>query len=161
MTRFWWFPFCLLLLLQACGFHLRGVTSLPAHVSDIQLVSGGLDSDQQYRLTQRLENAGARVRANENDQSVVLSVSMKTLPERNLVDSAGSGQRIVRLSRELTYSVVGEDGSRLVDNKSLVATQDIELDENNLLAGEDERRSAADILDDSLFNRLLIQLQRL
>ncbi|MCP4433380.1 MAG: hypothetical protein GY806_20580 [Gammaproteobacteria bacterium] len=151
----------LILSSSACGFHLRGLANLPEQISDIQLIGDNLDNSQQARLTQILRRAGARFHVNGDSSAVRLQVSIKTLPERLLVDSVGSGQSIVRLAKELNYSVIEANGNRLVDNKTLTSTFDLELDENNLLANAGEKQAAGTSIADNLFNRMLIQLQRL
>lgn len=147
--------------LSACGFQLRGLADLPPHLSSIELLGDRLDSDDQSRLVQLLQRAGAAISSASDDSTARLRVSVNDVPERLLVDSAGSGRRIVRLGRELSYSVIGADGNPLVDNKTLIATEDIELDENNLLANAAEKQSALETITENLFNHLLVQLQRL
>ncbi len=151
----------LIIGLQACGFHLRGFATLPEHVSRLQLVTDSLTTDQQQYLTQQLKRAGATMHYSDGANIVQLRISIKSLPERSLVDSAGSGQAIVRLSRQLNYSLIDSSGERLVDDKTLVWTLDLELDENNLLGAEGEKQSALQDIDDVLFNNLMIQLRRL
>lgn len=151
----------LIIYLSACGFQLRGFASLPEHISNLQLLSGNLTTSQQQSLVQQLQRAGATLHHGDDSQAARLRVSIESLPERNLVDSAGSGQAIVRISRQLSYSLVDSTGQRLVDNKQLVSNLDLELDENNLLGSEGEKRSALESLDKTLFSQLMMQLRRL
>lgn len=150
----------LILSLSACGFHLRGISDLPQQLSNIQLLAEDIDSNDRALLTQALQRAGVSL-VDADNSAARLRVSFKTLPERSLADSAGSGTRIARLARELTYSVIGASGNRLVDNVTLTSTQDLEINENNLLAVEAEKQVLLDNITESLLNRMLRQLQRL
>lgn len=156
-----WLGFALLLSLQACGFQLRGYSALPDHLTNLRLVADKLSTTQQRDLKSRLERAGASLRYDDEQRPAVLSIGLETLPERKLADSAGSNQTILRLSRQLSYSLTDAEGERLVDNQRLLQRQDLELDDNNLLSSEGEKQRALDNLDDALFNSLMIQLRRL
>jgi LPS-assembly lipoprotein len=157
----WLILLSLLVLLQACGFQLRGLASLPDHLSNLQLLTGNLTTNQQRTLSQRLEKAGATLHHDDAENVLKLRVSIKSLPERKLADSAGSGQNIVRLSRRLSFSLIEASGNRLASNKTIEQNIDLELDEANLLGTEGEKQQALDNLDTALFNSLMIQLRRL
>ena len=161
MKMRWVLLLCLLASLQACGFQLRGFSSLPDHLNQIRLVAKNLTTTQQRNLNQQLERAGATLHRDDDGEPAILSVSLKSLAERKVVDSAGSDQTIVRLSRQLQFSLTEASGNRLVDNKTLVQTQNLELDDNNLLGVEGERQRTRENLDKALFNSLMIQLRRL
>ncbi|MDH5355233.1 MAG: hypothetical protein OEY09_12390 [Gammaproteobacteria bacterium] len=151
----------LLINLQACGFQLRGYSSLPDELTNLRLAADKLSTARQRDLQSQLERAGATLRYDDELGPVVLSVGLDTLPERKLVDSTGSNQTILRLTRQLSYSLIDAGGNRLVENQRLVQSQDLELDDNNLLSSEGEKQHTLDKLDDALFNSLMIQLRRL
>ena len=150
----------LILSLSSCGFHLRGLSDLPQQLSTIHLLGENLDSSERALLTQALQRAGVSL-VGADSSAVRLRVSFKTLATRSLADSAGSGRRIVRLARELDYSVIEANGNRLVDNVILTSTQDLDVDENNLLAVEGEKQVVLANITDNLVNQMLRQLQRL
>ena len=147
MTIRWLMLLCLLVSLQACGFHLRGLSSLPDHLSNLRLVTNNLTATQQSELNRQLKRAGATLHLDDEAEPVVMSLSLKSLSERKVVDSAGSDQTVVRLSRQLQFSLTEASGNRLVDNKSLVQSEDLELDDNNLLGAEGEKQRTLENLD--------------
>ncbi len=151
----------LFVCLQACGFQLRGFTSLPDHIANLQLLADDLTVTQRQNLIRQLQQAGVTLNDDENSEDPRLLVSIESLSERKLVDSAGSGKSIVRLSRQLSYSLIDPSGKRLVDNKTLVSNHDFELDENNLLGSEREKQSTLENLDNALINSLMVQLGHL
>jgi len=161
MRRLWLILPCMLIVLQACGFQLRGLGSLPEHLSNMRLLADNLSSSQQRTLGQRLQRSGVTLRFDDESNPVTLRVAIKSLPERKVADSAGSGQSIVRLSRQLTFTVTDAAGERLADNKIIEQKIDLELDDANLLGTEGEKQKALDNLDAALFNSLMIQLRRL
>ena len=151
----------MLMVLQACGFQLRGLGLLPEHLSNLRLLDDNLSTNQQRTLVQQLQRAGVTLQYDAEENPVTLKVSIDSLPERNIADSSGSGQSIVRLTRQLVFSVTDAAGDRLMDNKVIEQEIDLELDDANLLSTEGEKRHALDNLDKALFNSLMIQLRRL
>ena len=53
----------LLIYLPACGFHLRGQSSLPPEFQSIQLLGENLSAKQRSLLEQKLRQAGASLQA--------------------------------------------------------------------------------------------------
>ncbi len=150
----------LVAIIQACGFQLRGFASLPDHISHLYLEVDDLTTSQKQHLIQQLKHSGATLYFNADSNVARLRVSLKSLPEHNLVDSAGSGHTIVRLSRQLNYSLTDSSGDRLADNEALVSKLDLELNDNNLLGTEGEKQASLENIDSALFNSLMIQLRR-
>lgn len=151
----------LLIYLPACGFHLRGQFSLPAELESIQLLAEDLDARQRALLSRKLRQAGASLQAAGNPQQVQLRVSLGSLASRLLVDAAGSGKSIVRLSRQLTYRLDKAGGERLIGITTLEQQLDLELDDNNLLDSNERIRRAGESLDRALIEQMIFALKRL
>lgn len=149
-----------LISLQACGFQLRGFDKLPDHIRQMTLVADSFTVSQQQRLTEQLQRAGAILHRDGGDGVVKLQVSIQALPDQRLVDSVGSGQNIMKLSKQLNYSLVDASGDPLASDKTLSAKLELELDDDNLLGNEKEKWITRENLDDLLFNRLLRQLRQ-
>ena len=149
----------LLANLGACGFYLAGSSSLPPQLASIQLHSDNLDSSQRILLNQQLIQAGANLKENQSADVVRLSVAIKDLPERKLADTAGSGKTIIRLFRQLSYSMTTATGEQLGEQKTILRQMDIELDSDDLAGLEYERQSAGVLLDQALIGHLIFQLK--
>ena len=143
----------------ACGFYLAGSSSLPPQLASIQLHSDNLDSSQRVLLNQQLIQAGANLKENQSAGVVRLSVAIKDLPERKLADTAGSGKTIIRLFRQLSYSMTTATGEQLGEQKTILRQLDIELDSDDLAGLEYERQSAGVLLDRALIGHLIFQLK--
>ena len=152
--------FLLLGLLSACGFHLRGVAALPPELQFIQLTTDNLTVSQVSQLNRNLVQAGASLNNDGSSDRVGLTVAIRSLPERTLVGSFGSDTIIIRLSRELSYSLTSATGERLVDHATIIRQMDLQLDNNDALSIEYERKSTIESLDRILMNQLVLQLER-
>ncbi len=151
----------LLLYLPACGFHLRGHTSLPAELESIQLLAEDLDARQRALLSRQLQQAGASLQVADNPEQVQLRVSLGPLASRHLAAAAGSGKIIVRLSRQLTYRLGKAGAEPLIETTTLLQQLDLELDDNNLLDSDERIRRAGESLDRALIEQLIFGLKRL
>ena len=144
--------------LTACGFHLAGNSSIPPRLNSIQLIADDLDSQQISDLSRQLTQAGASLVDNQLEDAVRLAVEIKSLPERNLVDTAGSGKTIIRLSRRLSYNLESTAGEIMVEQSTILRQKDIELDSNNLAGLDYERQIAEALPDKELLGQLIFQL---
>ena len=147
--------------LTACGFHLRGSTSLPPPLISMQLLDEDLDSRQKTELERQLMQAGARLKDVQVGVAVHLTVAISVLPDRSVVNTAGQGKSIIRIFRQLSYSLSTATGELLVDQTTILRQLDIAFDSNELAAVEYEKQSAGILLDQELFRQLILQLSHL
>jgi len=147
--------------LTACGFHLRGSTSLPPPLISMQLLDEDLDSRQKTELERQLMQAGARLKDVQVGVAVHLTVAISVLPDRSVVNTAGQGKSIIRIFRQLSYSLSTATGELLVDQTTILRQLDIAFDSNELAAVEYEKQSAGILLDQELFMQLILQLSHL
>ena len=150
--------FILMGMLSACGFHLRGFATLPPQLESIELQADTLSVQQVRLLRQSLEQAGASLSETDSSDRILLSVSIRSLPDRNLVNSLGADTVVVRVSRELSYSLTSSEGERLENQKTIMRRRDLTLDNNNPLGIEYEKESAMESLDREIITQLVLQL---
>ncbi len=144
--------------LTACGFHLRGSTRLPSPLISMQLLAEDLDSRQKTELERQLIQAGASLKDVQVGDAVQLTVAIRVLPDRSVASTAGQGISIIRIFRQLSYSLSTATGEPLVDQTTILRQQDIALDSNAVAAVEYEKQSAGILLDQELFRQLILQL---
>jgi len=144
--------------LTACGFHLRESTRLPLPLLTILLLTEDLDSRQKIELERQLIQAGASLKDVQVGDAVHLTVAIRVLPDRSVVNTAGQGKSVIRIFRQLSYSLSTATGELLVDQTTILRQLDIALDSNELAAVEYEKQSAGILLDQELFRQLILQL---
>ena len=154
---------CLLWLLIAalggCGFRLAVTAPLPTELSRIYLVTSGFDPHQQEALRARLQRAGADVGLQPAADRVKLSVRLSAVADQRVVTSAGNGQTVTRVVRQLDYSVRGSDGRLLAPERRLTQQSELRFDDDNLLSSSQARDAEVEDLEKSLFEQLIRQLQ--
>ena len=148
-------------MLTACGFRLAGTAAVPKSISSIYLVTHNFSDSQRAILLKQLELAGARIIDSAGDGSNRLTVRLRTIPDRTLVESASSGKTVERIARRIDYSLSDAHGETLIESTSLSQQRDITLDDDNLHSSNRERREVIDDLELALFGQLIRRLQRL
>ena len=146
--------------LSGCGFRLAGSSKLPPQMTSLQLLADELNNSQTVLLKQRLKQAGANLK-DIRDDAVRLRVVIEALPERKLVDTVGTGKSIIRLFRQLRYSLTTPEGDLLIEQKTILRQMDVERDSDDIGGLEFERQSAAESLDRQLIEQLIFQLKHL
>jgi len=130
-------------------------------LSTIHLVTRNFNDQQQDELRGRLKRAGASVVDQSTADSVLLAVTFNTFPDRRLASAGSSGRFVERIKRSLDYSLKSSTGEVIVPPKTLLQQNDIELDEDSLLASNRERENVKKDLQQDLFKQLINQLQRI
>ncbi|MFT4651256.1 MAG: LPS-assembly lipoprotein [Polaribacter sp.] len=148
-------------LMSSCGFQLRGVSNLPAALTQLQLIDNALNADQVKQLSDMLVKAGVKLQDTDANDPLQLKVEITSLPERNLADIAGTGKAIVQISKRLSYSVKNTENIMPLQIKMIERQINIEQDSNNLLGVESEKEIAERTLEKILFSQLIFELERL
>lgn len=152
-------PWLLIAVLGGCGFRLAGTSSLPEDLNRIYLVTSEFDPQQQAELRGRLQRAGADVSLQPAADRVKLSVRLRSVPDQRVVTSAGNGQTVKRVVRQLDYSLRDANGQLLAPERKLTQQTDLRFDDDNLLSSSQERDAVVEELEKSLYEQLIRQLQ--
>jgi LPS-assembly lipoprotein len=146
--------------LTACGFQLRGFVALPVELQSIVLDDETLNRSQQALLRNSLERAGASVIDKLGNDTIKLRVTIQGLPERRILDSASSDKIVIRLTRQLKYTVIFFDPAKQPQPGSLTDQLEIEISEDDLAGKDREMNTVGTRLDRSLISQLMFRLGR-
>ena len=148
-----------LLLLSACGWHLRGVTPLPEGYR-VLYIKGMENSALHQGLIEQLQFNGAVITARAADAPVIMTLSDYGVERRTLsVNSLGQVAEY-EFNGRLTAHVdrIADDGHYEV---TVTARRTLQNDVNNVVATQQEEQNVRAELDTELRNRLLRRLQNL
>lgn len=154
------------LLLSACGFRLRGQTSLPTVMATTCIDEGrdaGLPRSLLAQILARsLRTNGVEVVARCDEASAVLRILDQDRRER-IVAAGGDdgGVREYTVRYEVRYALEGSEGEVLLAPTSYVLVRDVLYDESQLLgAAEGEQIAVRQMIEDSAF-AILRRLERI
>ena len=126
------------LLLGACGFHLRGAAPLPAEMS-VTYISGTGEFNALYDdLRTALESQGARVTQERDKATAVLNI-LENKSTTDVLSVNLSGKALEYLIRQsIHFEVTAADGHMLVDQQSVTASRSMKFNSNSVLSSERE-----------------------
>ncbi len=152
---------CAAVLLQACGWQLRGADMIPEGLETLHVSSRDSHGDLVRELNRALRSAGVTVpeSAGEADLSLVI------LRERSRVQTATISERArvseQLLTEEAEFMVINRAGERLLPANNVQVERVFEYNENNVLATRDERELIRAEMRRDLVNQILNRLRQL
>ena len=144
------------LLLTACGFHLRGDSKIMAEFNPLFLEQGQLSADQMRRVRDSLKQAEAKF-ATSAITANKLKLKLTPLKTRTLVDSTTGGVELIQLAMRIDFSVIQADGTILIE-QSLEQAQEVQLDTSNVLSQESVLKTNREALEKNLLRSMIFQL---
>jgi LPS-assembly lipoprotein len=148
----------LVLVLSACGFHLRSAVELPPVLQDTYLESKTPYTGMARALRTQLERSGANVLESREHASAVLTVVRERAENRVLsVGSRGKATEY-ELVDEITFSLSDAAGKVLVEPQTVRVTRDLVFDPNELLGKLSEAESYHVEMRDSLARQVLMRI---
>lgn len=124
------------LTLGACGFHLRGSSSLPAEMSVTYIrgisAYGPLNDD----FREALESHGARVTPDRTEATAVLDI-LKNDTGTDVLSVNLAGKVLeYRIYQNIQFEVITAAGKKLVDTQSVSLSRAIKFNVNDVLGVE-------------------------
>ncbi|HAC33197.1 MAG TPA: lipoprotein B transmembrane [Gammaproteobacteria bacterium] len=131
----------LLLVLTACGFHLRGQLDLPPALASTYIESNGADSNLIKRLRSSLLGNGVVVTAKRSEATAILRILRDSYDRRVL--SVGGGRKIreYEIHYAVQFELVELGGDPLVAPQTVELFRDYTYDEDDILGKQGEEAS--------------------
>lgn len=127
--------FALILLLSACGFHLRGDISLPFETLHI---AGGY-SNFAADLKRAIESSSrTRVTEQAAEAQAVLSIESEMRDKQILSLSGGGKVREFQLRYRISFRLVAAKGTELIPGGEIFIKRDFAFNDTQVLAKESE-----------------------
>jgi len=148
----------LVLLLGACGFHLRGNANLPAGMQQVHLDAKG-DSYFKRQLTRALEVSGATVVDESGPGIAELRVPQARFSRESL--TAGGYLRITEASvrYKVRFDVRDGDGAVLVPEQSIEMSREYSYDASNSVGNSAQVEALQHGLNDDMVQAIMFRLQ--
>lgn len=130
----------LLLVLSACGFHLRGNVQLAPQLSKVYFKGGDVYNPLVRDWTRSLTTAGSTVVEEVTSATAIVDILNNSGDRRVLSVRATGKAQEYELYQRLEFRVISADGRELLATQRLELTRDYLFDPNDVLgkAGEEE-----------------------
>lgn len=147
----------MLMLLSACGFHLRGAVELPEALLEMNLQDAATATDIAPDLRRALQRQGVTLSQAAPMKLILLgeSYSKRVLS----VDSEGRVQEY-GLSYGVQYSLQGPEGEWWINRESVSASRDLRFDATAVLGTGNEEAQLQQEMRRDVVNSILRRLQK-
>ncbi|MET0104082.1 MAG: LPS assembly lipoprotein LptE [Sedimenticola sp.] len=128
------------LLLQACGFQLRGEVQLPSSISPVHIQGLGTYHDLRIELTHLMSTNAVTITDSPEGAASTLHIEKYEQNRRTLsVDSNGNAAEY-ELYQGATFSMADSDGNELVAKQTVGVIQDY-INTGTLVLGKQQEES--------------------
>jgi len=147
------------MVLQGCGFHLRGAAKLPSSISPIYL-SGVSEHDPLRREFQQIfDGANVQFVTDQSKAHSVLKISKQRQDRRVLsVDSRGKSVEF-EIHHALNFELLNVDGTPLMKTQSVGSQRTYENSETGILGKKQEESLLRRDLRLDLIRRIVNRMQ--
>ena len=147
----------LVLLINGCGFQLRGSQTLPVERLYLALPVNSPIGAEISRVVRSSTNAS--VVPNRTDAQAIVEVLGEQREREVLSINAQGRAREYQLRLRTTFRVIDQEGSELIAPTSLLARRDIGFNESELLAKESEEALLYRDMQSDLVRQIVNRLQ--
>lgn len=147
-----------LLMLSACGFHLRGDSALPDAMA-ITYIQGKRPFDTlNDDFRDALEGRGVRVTENREEATAILKI-LGNRDEKDVltVDIGGKVQEIL-IRQSIRFEVVAADNQPLVEKQTVTLSRDFVFNKDDILAKEREADLISGELQRDVVNLAMLRI---
>lgn len=150
-----------LLLLSACGFHLRGAVELPPALSVMQVQDATPATDIAPELRRALQRQGVTLVEDAGHAAPVLQIRSESVDKHvQVVDVTGKVQQY-SVRHIVQFSLRGGDGSEWLPLQQIRASRELRFEEAAVLGtGNEEQQLVREMRSDAVA-RILRLLQSL
>jgi len=156
----WLFLFVILVVLQACGFQLRGEAALPAGATVLAVDAVDPDSPLKRDLEAALKRAGADVRASTGAGVATLKLPVMRLGTEPVTIGKNARVKEYRVYFRVELEVLAADGRVMLARTPLELTRDYTFDEQQALGAEVEQEVIRKELQRDMVQQVLRRVER-
>lgn len=146
------------LMLQGCGFQLRGSLDIPEHWQPVYVLSENAN-EVVAALKQNLETADIKQTTDSTQAKLVLKVKNQKLSNRILSVSSTSAKTQEReYTGEVEFEINDAQGNSLLSKQKLAVRRELSLDERAVLAKSEEEQLLLRDIDQELAGNIARRL---
>ena len=154
----WLSLIALVLLLTACGWHLRGVATLPPELATLS-VQGETTPSFKIALEQLLKLNGVKLAANGDETAAALQLAQQGVQTQVRSRTGDGSLNELLLTRSVTITVRDSAGKVMLEPTTLSLQRDVTYDSSDVLGRAREEETVASEMDRELANLVVQRLQ--
>lgn len=152
------FTVCLLLL-QACGFHLRGMVALPDQYKSLYIQTSGVTQNTLAALQQSLIANNVTLHSSAELAKVVLKLTDEKNDRRISSTNSNGDINEYLLIQYVTFELTNQKGDVLIEQTTIETRRNYEYDVNNVNSQSELERTYVSEMRRDLVQRILLRFQ--
>lgn len=128
----------LILLLSACGYHLRGAVVLPDNLKQVYLDGASMQLREQFRKV--LRSASGELVQTPETAKVIIKIFNESNDQRVLSLSARGRSNELELYYRLQYALVKADNTVVLENQPIEIKRQYFNDQQDMVAKDNEQQ---------------------
>lgn len=128
----------LVLLLSACGYHLRGAVVLPDNLKQVYLDGASMQLREQFRKV--LRSASGELVQTPETAKVIIKIFNESNDQRVLSLSARGRSNELELYYRLQYALVKADNTVVLENQPIEIKRQYFNDQQDMVAKDNEQQ---------------------
>ena len=133
-----WVTCFTLILLNGCGFHLRGIHTLPLWLNPITIILEKADPTWIPLLREQFNVAHVTVMENPTQARYWLSIKHEQVDQNIISISSGSSPRQYQLTYHVTFSLQQAHGKEILAPTTILVTRPLTINNDRILGSHDE-----------------------
>lgn len=146
-------------LLTACGFHLRGVVQLPRGMEVTYLQDQQPSSSLASPLRQMLSSNGARITSNLDEATATVHILSESFDRRMLSIGRTATEKNYELVYTVTFSGQAKNNAWSADAQEIRITREMLFDDAQVLAKTAEQEQLRNVMVQDAARQMLVRLQ--
>lgn len=122
-----------LLLLTACGFHLRGMLDFPAAMNQTYIEYSGNDIEVRQQVARQLAANGVSIASSPESATAILQIPSSTVSRKVLSKNVEGRPQEYRVQVEIFFQVLDGEGNTISPRDSVTRETVLALDPNDPL----------------------------
>lgn len=154
-------PLLIALFLSACGFHLRGVSTIPSWLNNIAIISENNDKQFVSIITSRLEAAKIQVNSEPSNAPYWLIVNEVNLHQQIISVGASTNPRQYTLTLTVVYKLTTRKGQEIAPLRRIRVSRQLTLNNDRILGSKDEESILIGEMKQDAVTQIIYQLGHL
>ena len=128
----------LVLLLSACGFHLRGIIDIPEWLNNVSIISRDGDKDLISKMKTQLEGYKIDVNPDPANAKYWLIINKSNVHQQIISIGASTNPRQYQLIMTTLFSLQTPKGQIIKAPKQVMVTRQLTVNNNRILGSNEE-----------------------
>ncbi|KTC79332.1 Rare lipoprotein B [Legionella cherrii] len=154
-------PFILVLLLSACGFHLRGISNTPIWLNNVAIISENNDKQFISILESRLEGSKIEVNPDPSRAQYWLMINEVNLQQQIISVGASTNPRQYTLTLTVLFALKTRAGQVVEVPGQINISRELTLNNDRILGSKDEESILIGEMKQDAVTQIIYRLGRL